>query len=174
MSDIWFVSDTHFGHKNIIKYCGRPYADTGEMDAALLDNWNKVVKPEDTVWHLGDVAFHNHEIIGQLNGFINLVPGNHDHERRKKVEPFVDKWHDEVVYLEIDSKRKFTLCHYPFESWRREYPFHLHGHSHGTAGVHRVRLDVGVDATKLMRPMHIDEVMQNIMVNNLWAGEMQK
>ena len=52
----FFTSDTHFGHENIIKYCNRPFTSTEEMDKALISNWNKVVKPEDTVFHLGDFA----------------------------------------------------------------------------------------------------------------------
>ena len=160
MSEIWFVSDTHFGHKNIIKYCDRPFADVEEMDQALVDNWNKLVAATDTVWHLGDFAFHNHHRIGELNGFIHLVPGNHDHERMPRLQPYVGRIYEEVVYLKVSPTRRFVLCHYPFEVWRREYPYHLHGHTHGSLQTQvRGRLDVGVDATKLYAPIHIDEVI---------------
>jgi len=175
MNNIWFVSDMHFGHKNMLPYCNRPFESIEEMDQALVDNWNAEVKPTDTVYHLGDWAFHNYERIGQLNGFIHSVPGNHDHERAKKLLPFLPNgFTEEIHYLKLDKERRFVLCHYPIESWRREYRYHLHGHSHGTLGVHANRLDVGIDATKLYRPEHVDDVMQRMTINNLWAYEMQK
>lgn len=171
---IFFTSDTHFGHNNIIDYCKRPFASVQDMNERMVDGWNKTVKATDTVYHLGDVAFHNFECIERLNGKIKLVPGNHDHERAKKVMHLFDEVLPEVHYLKVDKERRFVLCHYPFESWRREYKYHLHGHTHGTAGVKHNRLDVGVDALKWFAPMPIDDIMQNMMVNNLWAMEMNK
>lgn len=172
---IWFDSDKHFGHNNIIPYCKRPWATVPEMDEAMVELWNQHVKPDDTVYHLGDWAFHNYERIGQLNGNILSVPGNHDHERAKKILPFLaNGFLGEVHYLKIDKVYRFVLCHYPFDSWRREYKFHLHGHTHGTAGVKLNRLDVGGDATKLYRPVSLDEVIERMDINNKWAKEMQQ
>jgi len=178
MNNIWFVSDMHFGHNNIIEYCERPYRSVEEMDQTLVDNWNDYVKPSDTVWHLGDWAFHNYERIGQLNGHIRSVPGNHDHERAKKILPFLPNGFEaEVVYLKIDREHRFTLCHYPMEAWRRDHKYHLHGHTHGMfaqlsdatrahyfgyRGNIPFRMDVGIDAVKLYRPIHLDEVMERI------------
>lgn len=166
MSEIWFVSDLHFGHNNILTYCKRPFASVEEMDQALVDKWNVHVRPNDTVYCLGDMAFHNYERISQLNGRKILTPGNHDHERAKKVFPHVQEVTQEVHYLKIDKERRFVLCHYPFESWRREYRYHLHGHAHGSSSKKDFRLDVGIDATKLYRPIHLDEVKQTILTNN--------
>lgn len=166
---IWFVSDMHFGHKNIISYCNRPYESVEEMNEALVDNWNSNVQATDTVYHLGDWAFHDYHNLGRLNGRIISVPGNHDFERISKLTPYLPNgFTEEVHYLKIDKFYRFTLCHYPFESWRREYRFHLHGHTHGKPedsgyagyrGPIPNRLDVGVDATRLYRPMHLDEVI---------------
>ena len=158
MQNIWFVSDLHFGHNNIIDYCKRPYDSVEEMDQALVDNWNTVVNKADKIYCLGDMAFHNYERISQLNGHKILTPGNHDRERDKKVFPHVQEVTQEVHYLKIDKERRFVLCHYPFESWRREYRIHLHGHAHGTSQKKPFRLDVGVDATKLYRPINLDEL----------------
>ena len=51
---IYFISDTHFGHKNIVSYCKRPFIDTHEMNKTIIDNINSVVKPSDTLYFLGD------------------------------------------------------------------------------------------------------------------------
>lgn len=175
MKNIFFVSDMHFGHNNIIEYCKRPWASVPEMDEALVYAWNDVVGHNDTVYHIGDWAFHNYQRIGELYGNIISVPGNHDHERAAKILPYLPNgFTEEVHYLKIDKEHRFVLCHYPFESWRREYRYHLHGHTHGTAGIHHNRLDVGIDATKLYRPIHLDDLMQNMITNNLWVQEMNK
>lgn len=84
MSDIWVISDTHFGHRNIIEYCDRPFKDTMQMNMAIRDNWNSVVKDGDIVYHLGDVymGWNEPQDIGQflasLRGRKRLVLGNHD------------------------------------------------------------------------------------------------
>jgi len=78
---IFFTSDTHFGHENIIKYCKRPFKDAAEMDKVLIRNWNRVVGPNDLVYHLGDFAVGGGPAgpyLDQLNGRIILIHGNHD------------------------------------------------------------------------------------------------
>src|SRR5579884_154506 len=79
---VYFSADHHLGHENIIKYCSRPFASAGEMNAALVANWNAVVVPDDTVHVLGDVVMGRREesmpLIGQLCGHKILYPGNHD------------------------------------------------------------------------------------------------
>jgi len=80
--EIWFTSDTHFDHENILKYENRPFADANEMTEALIDNWNNVVKPDDLIFHLGDVFFTSaarmEYIAKRLNGRKILIRGNHD------------------------------------------------------------------------------------------------
>jgi len=90
-NDIWFISDTHFNHANILTF--RHKNETGElirpgftnvehMNEVMIENWNKNIKPQDKVYHLGDVAFGNvkdfHRIMSRLNGQLRLVMGNHD------------------------------------------------------------------------------------------------
>jgi calcineurin-like phosphoesterase family protein len=78
---IYFSSDHHFGHSNIIKYCNRPYSSVEEMNEKLIENWNATVKPEDTVYYLGDFSLSTKpvkEITPKLNGHKLLIPGNHD------------------------------------------------------------------------------------------------
>lgn len=52
MSNSFVLADTHFGHANVIKYDNRPFADVNEMDNKMIQNWNSVVKPSDTIYHL--------------------------------------------------------------------------------------------------------------------------
>ena len=83
--NVWFTSDSHFYHANIIKYCNRPFASVEEMNEKLIENWNSVVGKDDLVWCLGDFCLgpdqkkHIPELVSKLNGRINLVLGNHDH-----------------------------------------------------------------------------------------------
>ena len=56
-SNVYFTSDTHFQHGNIIKFCNRPYSNVEEMNNAIIENWNSVVGPNDIVFHLGDFAW---------------------------------------------------------------------------------------------------------------------
>lgn len=82
MPDIWFGSDHHFGHKNIITYCNRPFESVEEMDEILIQNHNELVKPGDFFYHLGDLALGKFEDsiqkAARLNGEKFLIPGNHD------------------------------------------------------------------------------------------------
>lgn len=77
----FFTSDTHFGHANIIRLCNRPFEDVNEMNEKLIENWNKVVPENGTVFHLGDFAFGGsglwNKVLDQLNGQIYLIMGNH-------------------------------------------------------------------------------------------------
>lgn len=78
MSEIYFTSDTHFYHKNIIAYCERPWHSVEEMNSALIKNWNKEVSKSDIVYHLGDIAFCSGDkleaILNSLNGKIIHIP----------------------------------------------------------------------------------------------------
>ena len=78
---IWFTSDLHFGHRNILKFCKRPWDTVEEMDEGLIQNWNRVVGKDDLVFNLGDFAFATNgrwkELLSQLNGHHYLILGNH-------------------------------------------------------------------------------------------------
>jgi calcineurin-like phosphoesterase family protein len=132
-----------------------------DMDAGLIENWNKLVKPGDTVYHLGDfcltvrVDLIDHW-LGQLNGEIRLLRGNHDNWV-KRYDRLVNKdkikWirdYAERTFVVDGVKYKFILCHYPMLFWKNSHhgSIMLHGHSHGSANHHNTdvrRMDVGVD-----------------------------
>lgn len=79
---IYFISDTHFYHSNIIKYSNRPFKDVNEMNETIINSWNSVVKNDDTVYHLGDFCLSSDDeiksIFNMLNGNKILIRGNHD------------------------------------------------------------------------------------------------
>lgn len=175
MSDIYFTSDHHFGHDNIITHCNRPFDSVKEMDEYMIMEWNTFVDEGDHVYHLGDFAYKDGgrplaSTVEQLNGNITLVMGNHDHDRAAKTKEDWESLFYEVYngYLELVlDNRIFTLNHYPQESWRdkhhkkRPKGWHLHGHSHGKAKRIPGRMDVGVD-THGFRPWSLEEVIRRL------------
>lgn len=136
--DIWFVSDTHFGHANIIKYCNRPFSSAEEMDKAIINNWNSVVQPNDIVFHLGDFAFASNarwkQLIQILNGHIYLIVGNHDEIRYPGHQVFdLFEGVTSQLIVKIDGQAVY-LNHYPFlcygGTWRKDAVWQLYGHVH--------------------------------------------
>lgn len=132
-SKTYFISDTHFNHKNIIKYCNRPFKDIGEMNKTLIENWNNIVTDFDTVFHLGDVALTKEkemkELIPKLNGKKILLKGNHD---TKSKMFFVDAGFWVVVDSPLKlNNEKLILSHKPLKD--TEIPegyINVHGHIH--------------------------------------------
>jgi calcineurin-like phosphoesterase family protein len=82
---IFLTADHHFGHRNIIRYCARPFRDVEEMDAAMVENWNAAIGKDDLVVHLGDFALASRkriaDLLDTLNGRKVLILGNHDRSR---------------------------------------------------------------------------------------------
>lgn len=160
----FFTSDTHFGHANIIKYCNRPFFSVGEMDEALIANWNSVVKNGDTVWHLGDFTMYGTEQAeryrNRLNGDIHLIWGNHD---RNAVRDMTI-WKSSQYACEIShSGCKITLCHYAMRVWNkcRRGALMFYGHSHNGLAGSSQSLDVGVDAWHY-KPVTLPQILQRI------------
>lgn len=166
---IYFISDTHFGHENVLGYSKRPFKTVEEMDAKLIAEWNKRVTNTDQVYHLGDFSMRDglyaERILKQLNGQIFLVRGNHDHKTIRKLSRFAwVKDYYELAVKEADKVQKIVLFHYPIESWSaRHYgAWHLHGHCHGSlpSPDWQARLDVGVDVPPYNKPVSYEEVKQ--------------
>lgn len=99
----FFISDTHFGHKRILELCNRPFDTVEQMNDWIVKRWNETVKPEDTVYHLGDVALGPiHESLAnvkRLNGYKILIDGNHDRRFMNRHNP-EKAAHWEKVYLD--------------------------------------------------------------------------
>lgn len=148
MNTYW-TSDTHWAHANIINLAKRPFKDVHEMDNVLIHNWNSVVQPGDTVYHLGDFNLggrDTEDFLKRLNGTIHLLVGNHEKRALMVRDRFASV--SEVIHATINCQ-KMTMCHYAWLTWpdSGRGSWMLHGHSHGglpddpTA----LRLDVGVD-----------------------------
>lgn len=132
---IYLISDTHFNHKNIITYEDRPFPSIVEMNDAMIKNWNSVVKPEDTVIHLGDVGLGNESslkyIIPSLNGHKILIKGNHD---SKSKNFYLECGFEDVLnnMLEVINGQMIYFSHRP-ESRPGDgtkYDIHFYGHVH--------------------------------------------
>lgn len=86
----FIISDTHFNHTNIIKYCNRPYKDVKSMNDDIINNWNSIISNDDIVYHLGDFflgsKYDLENIVSKLNGKIYLIRGNHDRLTVKSYE----------------------------------------------------------------------------------------
>lgn len=162
---IWFTSDQHFGHKNIIDGCNRPFSSTEEMDSVIIQNWNSVVGKNDIVYTLGDFSFHKNEVttryLNILNGEIHLIKGNHDARMKKHIR---DKFSSVSDYKELRPTKQslIVMSHFPFLSWNKSHygSIHLHGHCHGTINNEGVkRYDVGVDSNSFT-PVSLDFIIE--------------
>lgn len=157
---IHITSDTHFGHKNIIEYCNRPFKDVDDMNACLIRNWNEVVSPDDTVWHLGDFAMGDKSLWPsyrtQLNGTIVFWQGNHDAPDTKFRAALDSRDVVNQETLEHFNGYKLWIAHVPVGGDQRinvnretkpHYSLALCGHVHDSWTYNtRIRcLNVGVD-----------------------------
>jgi calcineurin-like phosphoesterase family protein len=172
---IHFVSDLHFNHKNIINLCKRPYRSLKHMHDDLIHKWNSVVDKGDTVFHLGDFSYKGSaekvdRILEQLNGEIIFIKGNHESDLMKSKARGTHLI-EERIELNIEGvNRLIVLDHYPMLAWNKSHSgsIQLFGHVHGglsNKGVidHRWnQMDVGIDATKLFRPINAEEVLERI------------
>lgn len=176
MSNIFVISDTHFGHEKCLTFKDkkgeliRPeFSCVEEMDETIIDNWNKTVKPEDKVYHLGDFSFggkHNIKKYSErLNGHKRLILGNHDYEAKDYVNHFekVMSWRhlgkfDMPVYL----------CHFPLRSEAYDYRddrrgINIHGHLHEKQlnGNPPTHVNVCVEQIRYT-PITIEEIISRI------------
>ena len=186
--NIWFTSDSHFGHTNIagpkISTWSSGYRDFNsvhEMNMALVDGINKYVKEDDILYHLGDWSFGGVQNIFQFRNYIickniHLILGNHDkHIIDKEIKYYDTKFNpielfssvQDVLTLEL-GKTKLFLSHYSHRVWLGSHKgvIHLYGHSHGNIPDYGKSMDVGVDvAFKKFgeyRPFNIGDIT-NIM-----------
>jgi len=152
---IYFTSDLHAFHKNIIEYDQLPFKSLEDYRKFIIEVWNSTIGEEDEIYILGDVAVGGtngqiYEFLTRLNGKKYLIQGNHDHRTIMKCEYLRNcfdwiRWHHVFDY----NKERFHLYHCPIESWfnmSSMKSIHLHGHSHGKCRIIDRRMDVGFKA----------------------------
>lgn len=136
MPEIFFTSDLHFGHKNVIRYDNRPFANVDEMDEAIITRWNQRVSDADTVYVLGDVSWYNldrtREYVCRLRGHKHLIVGNHD--RIRPDSPCGFESVREYAKLYPDKNTQLVLSHYPIHFFDRHHygAIMLYGHVHNS------------------------------------------
>jgi calcineurin-like phosphoesterase family protein len=191
-NNIWFTSDSHYGHKNIVSGVTswrnedgeipfdavRNFPDIETMNDIMVSNINRNVEENDYLIHLGDWSFGGIEKVTEFRERINcknivLMLGNHDHHIQK--EKHLQKLFTHVTHyeeLKVTKKHdshKFILCHYPIISWnnQRNGAYMLHGHQH-LKGDSRFcdrqekRMDIGLCGSPEFRPYHIDELVTTL------------
>jgi len=130
---IWFISDEHYGHCNIIRYTGRPFASVGEMDRTILSTCTKVFQPTDLVWHLGDFCWNPKKRIAKtlaaMPGTHCIVRGSHDRGAETlRALGFAVAVESAVVNLE---GRRIILRHKPlYDPLPEGISGVFHGHIH--------------------------------------------
>jgi calcineurin-like phosphoesterase family protein len=182
LGQIWFTADQHFGHKNIIDFCKRPFSDIEVMDIILADYWNNRVKPDDIVYHLGDFAIPQgsmrevywHSIatyVSRLNGYKILIRGNHDKSHRQMREAgFIDSV--DQAYITVEGTHLW-LAHVPSQGDYKDrtlqrprnagipYDIGLCGHVHNQWWKRDRMVNVGCDVWDYM-PITIREIKERL------------
>lgn len=166
--NIFFSSDSHFCHTNILKYDNRPFSTIKEHDETLIDNWNKVVDKNDDIYYLGDFCFgrpqYTEQIMQQLNGNKYFIWGNHD-KYNVSVYKKYGIYLGMSAIIKIDGQ-EITLNHFAQRVWNRSHrgAWMCYGHSHDS--LENVEwgksMDVGVQTAYRLfgkyRPIEFNEI----------------
>lgn len=172
MSNIWFSSDLHFNHDREFLYKPRGFESIAEMDNKIIENFNSVVKPEDTLYLLGDLSLgqdSNYSIkcLNSLNGHKKIIRGNHDTERRITFyKEYVDCEYLGWAEMIKINKRNYYLSHFPTlcNNFNEQAPYNLYGHTHQKNNFYQempMNYHVGVDSHNCF-PVSIEEIETDI------------
>lgn len=168
----YYIADLHFGHRNILTLCNRPFQTAEQMNQVLIENWNKTVNDLDEVYIVGDLFYRSTQvepILKQLKGKKYLIVGNHD--TQWMTEELIDKYFAGVYqWLETtDQHQRVFLAHYPMLSYpKQSTTYMIHGHIHTDTLldywpvlVKRERvLNAGVDINNF-HPVPLNELIKN-------------
>jgi calcineurin-like phosphoesterase family protein len=150
MKKVFFTSDLHFDHTNIVRYCSRPFDNVEKMNSTLVENWNRTVDHESTVYVVGDFSLSSDQsrivyFLSSLHGTKHLIVGNHDSEESKTSSLW--KSVNDLLTINVNGQL-IVLCHYSMRVWNRSHhgSWMLYGHSHGSlVEEDKFSFDVGVD-----------------------------
>lgn len=167
--NIWVISDTHFGHQNIIRYCDRPFETAKEADDKMIENWNSVVKDGDIVYHLGDVYFGEagRHALSKLNGRKRLILGNHDNGK----DALLQKYFQKIMVWRMFPEFGLLLTHVPVHDSSLERYYgdthtgaekfdhltNVHGHIHNKPSPSPLHRNVSVEMIDYT-PINIEEL----------------
>lgn len=179
---VYVSADWHIDHKNILKYCNRPFYTVKDHDNHIVAAINKCVQPGDTLYFLGDMLFANEKyyeqnLVDLLNNIncrdIRWCRGNHDPNlyRMNHLKYSADSLLDAFDYKEVNVNNKFVvMSHYAFVTWNKSHrgAYHFYGHTHSTMEDEldikfpgRLSMDVGIDNAKKIlgeyRPFELSE-----------------
>lgn len=175
---VYFTSDLHFQHNNVIRFCKRPFTDSKDMEIKLIDNWNSIVSSEDIVFDLGDVVWFDgrhdcKKILDQLNGTHYIILGNHDKIKRFELcapnKAIICETCTQVFIHDVNNHcQELMLSHFPLLTWPHidNGVINLFGHIHSgpnsdpngvdqNLNLHPHQMDVGVDAWDY-KPISLD------------------
>lgn len=173
----FIISDTHFGHKNMIKFENMParnkFKSIADMDEYIIENWNSVVGQDDIVYHLGDFSLssngYTNQILERLNGNICLIIGNHDSSlmKSKNINHFTSIQHyKEINYVYKNKNYQICMMHYPIAIWNRMHygSIHFFGHQHNNFKQKGRCCDVGVDTDlSNFKPILIEDAIEHCL-----------
>ena len=177
---VFFSGGHHFFHKNVIKFCNRPFTDVREMNNCMINNWNSIVRNDDTVFYLGDFSFGGQKVtqamLERLNGKKFICLGDHDQIISKKCRNYFEAVED-MIFLTVESQNKLYgifMTHWLSKTWPKSHygSYHCHGHSHSGMDQYAQKegkiVDVGVDNVSKYKPGFYGpisfEEIQKIMV----------
>ena len=168
MPNIWFISDTHFNHANILKFKdaddsyfrGDRFTSVDHMNDVMIDNWNSCVQPNDKIYHLGDVHFGADKdcdtILSKLNGHKRLIVGNHDKITRGS--PLIKHFSKILLWWPFEG---FIFSHVPLREdqmrTRKGDVMNVHGHIHQNNSPSHRHINISVEKTDY-KPVNIDEL----------------
>jgi calcineurin-like phosphoesterase family protein len=187
---VFFTSDQHYWHKNVIEYCNRPFSSIEEMNETLIANHNSVVGKEDKVYHLGDFSLSRAavpQIVPRLNGKHTLIMGNHDHchpvqcksdeKKLRLLQYYFDSGFSEIM-REHRIETPFgpvLMNHLPYSSGPEERyqtyrPINvgywlLHGHVHQHWKQKDKMINVGVDVWDFT-PITLEKIFEVIKLSS--------
>lgn len=171
--NVWFISDIHYGHKNILYHQPQRIErmnlsskdDIEGHDKWIIEMWNNTVKRGDHIYILGDLAMGDYEStrkflhkIKQKGCVLHLIVGNHD----KQAVKFPDMFNSIDLIKDVTFKKSVfpflkenlitVMCHYPMKSWARKAhgSLMLYGHVHDNSpwlnDTDELTINVGLDA----------------------------
>lgn len=173
---IYYTSDLHLGHKNIIRHCQRPFESIDKMDEVLIRNWNQKVSDSDHIYIVGDFIFRapkgNIEwYFNVLKGHKHLIVGNHDRSwiKQAKGELYGLESVDNLLFVN-DKTRIAILCHYPMMTWpgANKGAWMVYGHIHANTHMdfwpfilqNNHMVNAGVDVNNF-EPVTLEEMIEN-------------